>query len=572
MKTLLLMGNPNVGKSALFARLTGVHVVAANYPGSTVEYTKGYLKIKDERWEVIDVPGTYSLDPTSKAEEVAVRMLSQGDIIINVVDATNLERNLNLSLQLLKKRIPMLMVLNFWDETTHKGIHIDNVKLQHLCGIPVIPTTAVSGEGVKNLVEIIPSAKISSVKYSTKNRWNEIGKIVADVQVLEHKHHTIGELIGEATIKPFPGIPMAAVVLFLSFMLIWWIGESIKAFVMDPLFDFLLGPLLHNLSDVLGSGSVLHNLLIGRLMDGSIDFEASFGILTTGLYVPFAIVLPYIIMFYFVLSLLEDIGYLPRLGILLDRAMHIVGLHGMGFIPMLLALGCNVPGVMALRTIESKKARFISATLMAIAIPCWGQLAVIISMLGRTGPVGFTIYFFTLVVVWLGLGIILKRGVKGESLEIFSEIPPYRIPYIKALFKKVWMRMFHFLKEALPFVFLGIVVVNLLYMSGIIYILGDIASPVLTSLFGLPKETVGALIVGVLRKDVAVGMLVPLGLSFKQVVVASVILTIYFPCMATFLLLLKEIGVKDMLKATAIMIVTFLTVGTVLNIILSLLL
>jgi len=285
-----------------------------------------------------------------------------------------------------------------------------------------------------------------------------------------------------------------------------------KAFIMDPVFELLLRPLLHNFSGILGSESVLHNLLIGRL---------------------------------------------------------IVGLHGMGFIPMLLAMGCNVPGVLALRNMESKKARFISATLMAIAIPCWGQLAVIISMLGRTGPAGFTIYFFTLAVIWLGLGMILKKGIKGESLEIFIEIPPYRFPYFKALLKKIWMRVVHFLKEALPFVFLGIVVVNLLYMSGIIYFLGDMASPVLTALFGLPRETVGALIVGILRKDVAVGMLVPLGLSFKQVLVARVILTIYFPCMATFMLLLKEIGAKYMLKANAIMIVTFLIVGTVLNFLLS---
>jgi len=190
-------------------------------------------------------------------------------------------------------------------------------------------------------------------------------------------------------------------------------------------------------------------------------------------------------------------------------------------------------------------------------------------MLGSTGPAGFTIYFFTLAVIWLGLGMILKKGIKGESLEIFIEIPPYRFPYFKALLKKIWMRVVHFLKEALPFVFLGIVVVNLLYMSGIIYFLGDMASPVLTALFGLPRETVGALIVGILRKDVAVGMLVPLGLSFKQVLVASVILIIYFPCMAKFMLLLKEIGAKYMLKATAIMIVTFLIVGTVLNFVLS---
>jgi ferrous iron transport protein B len=570
MKKLLLMGNPNVGKSALFSRLTGVHVVAANYPGSTVEYTSGHLKRDGEHWEVIDVPGTYTLDPTSKAEEVAVKMLDEGDLIINVLDATNLERNLNLSLQLVKKRIPMIMVLNFWDETAHRGIHINLEKLQQMFGIPILPTTAVSGDGVKHLVDMLPGARVSSFTYAGKDRWNAIGNIVARVQVLEHKHHTFGELLGEASIKPFPGIPLAAAVLFACFLAIWWVGDSIKTWIMDPLFGYLLNPLLTDLSHVLGAGSFSHNLLLGNLSNGAIDFEGGFGILTTGLYVPFAIVLPYIITFYIILSVLEDTGYLPRLGILLDRAMHTVGLHGMGFIPMLLALGCNVPGVLALRTMENEKARFICATLMAIAVPCWGQLAVIIALLGNSGPWGIMIYAASMVLIWLGLGMILKRGVRGESLEIFIEIPPYRLPYPRVLLKKIWMRVVHFLKEALPFVFLGIIIVNLLYLSRLIYVLGNAAAPVFTTLFGLPRETVGAVIVGLLRKDVAVGMLLPLGLSFKQLIVASVILTVYFPCMATFLLLVRELGLKQMLKASAIMLVTFLVTGTGLNGILSL--
>jgi ferrous iron transport protein B len=250
--------------------------------------------------------------------------------------------------------------------------------------------------------------------------------------------------------------------------------------------------------------------------------------------------------------------------------MHTVGLHGMGFIPMLLALGCNVPGVLALRTMENEKARFICATLMAIAVPCWGQLAVIIALLSGSGPWGIMIYAASMVLIWLGLGMILKRGVRGESLEIFIEIPPYRLPYPRVLLKKIWMRVVHFLKEALPFVFLGIIIVNLLYLSRLIYVLGNAAAPVFTTLFGLPRETVGAVIVGLLRKDVAVGMLLPLGLSFKQLIVASVILTVYFPCMATFLLLVRELGLKQMLKASAIMLVTFLVTGTGLNGILSL--
>jgi ferrous iron transport protein B len=157
---ILLMGNPNVGKSAVFSRLTGTHVIASNYPGTTVGFTRGYLSYRGERVEVIDVPGTYTLDATSKAEEVAVEMLKEGDLVINVVDATNLERNLNLTLQLLERQVPVIVALNMWDDTRHRGINIDVAKLEELLGVPVVPTVGVTGQGIKDLVNHITEAKL----------------------------------------------------------------------------------------------------------------------------------------------------------------------------------------------------------------------------------------------------------------------------------------------------------------------------------------------------------------------------------------------------------------------------
>ncbi|MCK4385350.1 MAG: 50S ribosome-binding GTPase, partial [candidate division Zixibacteria bacterium] len=159
MRKILLMGNPNVGKSVIFSRLTGVNVIASNYPGTTVEYTRGYMRLGDEKVEVIDVPGTYGLSPTSKAEEVAVNMLKEGDLVIDVVDATNLERNLNLTLQLLNDSKPVVIALNLWDETRHIGILIDADKLKQILGVPVVPTCAITGEGIKKLVSELPFAK-----------------------------------------------------------------------------------------------------------------------------------------------------------------------------------------------------------------------------------------------------------------------------------------------------------------------------------------------------------------------------------------------------------------------------
>jgi len=187
---ILLMGNPNVGKSAIFSRLTGVNVMVSNYPGTTIELKKGKMKLDDRLVEVIDVPGTYTLEPTSKAEEVAVRMLEVGDVVVNVVDATNLERNLYLTLQLLEQDIPVIVVLNFWDEIRHLGIQIDAKKLEAHLNVPVVPTVAVTAEGIKKLVSRLPEARAHANKYSEEARWSEIGKIIREVQKLTFKKHT----------------------------------------------------------------------------------------------------------------------------------------------------------------------------------------------------------------------------------------------------------------------------------------------------------------------------------------------------------------------------------------------
>ena len=163
---ILLMGNPNVGKSALFSRLTGVNVIVSNYPGTTVEFKKGTMRLGEQWVEVIDVPGAYTLEPTTKAEEIAIEMLKNGDVVINVVDATNLERNIYLTLQLLERKIPVIVALNIWDEAKHKGILIDVERLEKLLNTPFVPTVAITGEGIKELVSML--SRLCSVKAQTK--------------------------------------------------------------------------------------------------------------------------------------------------------------------------------------------------------------------------------------------------------------------------------------------------------------------------------------------------------------------------------------------------------------------
>lgn len=573
MNKILLMGNPNVGKSVVFSRLTGVHVIASNYPGTTVEFTKGYMRLGEEKFEIIDVPGTYTLEPTSRAEEVAMEMLTEaikeeGDLVVNIVDATNLERNLNLTLQLLKKGIPVVVCLNLYDETKHTGIEIDVKRLEEILGIPVVPTCAITGEGIRRLISRLKDARANTYQYEEEERWHEIGRIVEKVQKVTHRHHTFLERLGDASIRPLTGVPIAVGIMYLTFKLIRFVGEGLIGYVFEPIFD-LWANLMMKGSSLLGSSGLVHNILIGKLVDGEIDFVESMGLLTTGLFVPFAMVLPYVFAFYLVLSFLEDSGYLPRLGILIDNLMHKVGLHGLAIIPMLLGLGCNVPGALATRVLETRRERFIGATLMAIAVPCMAQIAMIVGLVGKAGARGLWLVFGTLFIVWIAIGILLNLILKGESPEIFVEIPPYRLPYFGALLKKLWMRTLGFLKEAVPYVLLGVLIVNILYALHIIEFIGKLAAPVVRGILGLPKEAVSALIIGFLRKDVAVGMLSPLGLSMNQLVVASVVLTMYFPCVATFAILVKELGVKDMLKSAVIMVASAILVGGILNSILK---
>lgn len=568
---IFLIGNPNVGKSAVFSRLTGANVIVSNYPGTTVDFTKGTMKIAGEQAELIDVPGTYTLDPTNKAEQIAVKILNDradGDVVINVVEATNLERNLNLTLQLVRKKIPVVIALNFWDETKHKGISIDYEKLENILSIPCIPVCAITGEGINHLVERIKEAKSSAYEYQEEQRWHEIGDILEKVQKITHRHHTLLERLGEASVKPVTGLPIAVVILFLAFKLIRFIGENLISYVCEPIFENLWLPLIQRLSNILGSQGFIHNLLIGNLIEGKIDFGQSFGLLTTGLFVPLGAVLPYVFAFYSVLSFLEDFGYLSRLAVVVDTLMHRLGLHGLAIIPMLLGLGCNVPGILSTRILETRRERFIAATVLTIGVPCAALQAMIFGLIGRRG-MSIAIVYGTLFIVWILLGIILRNTVKGRSPEIFVEIPPYRIPYFRGLLKKIWIRMKWFIKEAIPFVLLGVLIVNILYALEIIQFVGRFTAPVITRVLGLPTEAVGALIIGFLRKDVAIGMLIPLNLTTKQLIIASVVLAMYFPCVATFSVLVRELGLKDMLKAAGIMVVSSLIVGGLLNVILT---
>jgi ferrous iron transport protein B len=561
------MGNPNVGKSVIFSRLTGIEVVSANYPGTTIEYTEGRMKLGEKMATLIDPPGVYSLEPTSKVEEVTGHILEQGaDVVVNVIDSTNLERNLNLTLQILERGLPTVVALNLWDVATRKGIEIDTAVLAEELGVDVIPTVAVSGQGIYDLVEAIGKAKTPPpVQFeSSDQRWARIGEIAEKSQKVLHRHPSLFDRLEDISLKPLTGIPIAFLLLYLSFSLVIEVGETLQLKVTDPLF-IAYSNFITDLVQRYISSELLKEILIGS----SPELLKSFGILTTGLYIPLGIVLPFLIPFYLLLGILEDIGYLPRLSVILDAFMHRIGLHGAAILPCVLGMGCSVPAVLSVRILESAKQRYLAATLMTMAIPCASQSAMIFGILAPYGLRYIFIVYATLFLSFVITGYLLHRFIGGESPEIFLEIPPYRMPNLQALLKKTFIRVREFLKEAVPYIGLGMIIMNFFYLTGLMHLIGEELKPVVSGLLGLPSDAATALIIGFLRKDVGIGMFAPLDMTPVQYVIAAVVLAMYMPCVATFMVMLKELGVSGTAKSVALRLVAALLVGTALNFILS---
>ena len=627
------MGNPNVGKSVIFNRLTGIKVIASNYPGTTIEFLEGSIIFNGRKVRIIDAPGTYSLVPSDRAEEVAANLLTEEktDLIINVVDATNLERNLYLTLQLRELPIPVIADLNMIDAARERGIEIDIPRLEKELGLPVVTSVAISGEGIGQLRRIIGKilqrsqnkvvirrfdSEIEEVivriqKETNLPRWQVIlglegnsdfrskipreifeeavgkiqggkeesieltilkwrfgqsGAIISRVQKVHHRHPTFLEKLGDATVKPLTGLPIAAIVLWGIFNFFVIGAGFITDKIMIPLFEGPYDRFVRLGVEKFFPRGFVHDMLVGTSGSGYLE---SFGLLTTGIFVPIGVVLPAVLIFYLILTLLEDIGYLPRLAVLVDNIFHKIGLHGYSIVPVILSFGCNVPGAMASRILRTEKQRFMMLTMLGISIPCTAQTAVVLNIIGPYGLKWVMLIYFILLVIFVSLGSILNYLLAGETPEIVLEIPPYRIPRFSNLLMKTRLRMESFFLDAIPWVLVGILVVNLFYYLGVTAFLSRNLGFLLGGWLGLPQEAIYPLIIGFLRKDVATGLIAPLlskgTINLGQAVTIVVMLAVYFPCAATFVVFLKELGIKDTIKSTLIMLIVAFGVGGLLH-------
>jgi ferrous iron transport protein B len=560
MKRIVLAGNPNVGKSLIFSRITGVGVISSNYPGTTVAVKTGKFTSNDCEYELVDAPGIYATESFAQSDTTTLNLIEQCDIIINVIDATSLERNLTLTLQLCALQKPMIVCCNFWDDTAHKGISIDTELLSNEIGIPVVVTSALSGEGIKALVSAISCARNGTIPPSGTDQWKRIGEIVGRVQKLSHRHHTLRETIADITIHPIGGLVSAVVVLVSTFLLVRLLGEALISGVCSPVFSQFYSPFLQALS------THVHNDIIKDLLFGhTADPLQSFGVLSTGVYISLVLVFPYFLSFYFLFGFLEDVGYLPRLAVVLDTLFHKLGLHGYSSIPVMLGLGCKVPALLATRTLASRREKILTTSLILMSAPCLPQSAMIISF-GMNYGAHVVVVIFTLIFsLSLAVNGIFNKITEGGTGELFVEIPTYRMPSFVQMARKLWLRIVEYIAEVFPLIAAGVVIIHILDSLKIIDLVSRIIGRPVAFLLGLPADITPVMLLGFLRKDVSIALCAPFNLSARQFIIASIFMVLYVPCVASFFTLTKELGISTATKIMGIIFVTAIVFTSCLN-------
>jgi ferrous iron transport protein B len=549
VQTIALAGNPNAGKTSLFNLLTGTRQYVGNWPGVTVEKKEGWVKGLSSRM-LIDLPGVYSLSAQSLEEKVAISYLLQESphVILNIVDASNLERNLYLSVQLLEMGLPSIVALNMMDVAVSRGLQIDEKKLAQKLGVPVIPMIARKGKGRQQLLEwlekeeptcsrlIVPypeqvekainelivlldSAKLNlkaSVRWIA-TMWLERNETIEQVirqnvdpsviermelvrqrlgdtvdhQIRNARYTWIETLLREVTtqrrtvertwsdridsliLHRYLGIPIFLLFMFMIFQITFsWIGTSLS----DQLDTFISGPAtdwLHNALMKMGSPDWFTQLMTDGVLAG------------VGAVLVF---IPQIAILFLCLSFLEDSGYMARAAILMDRFMQAIGLNGKAFIPLILGFGCNVPAIMATRTLEDHKGRMVTA-LISPFMSCSARLSVyslfVSSFFNRGKAEVVFLLYVTGIIMAILTAYLFKKFLKADEGMFVMELPPYRAPMIKSLFLHTWDKAKGFVRKAGTIIF---------GMSVLIWFLGNFSFHGVTPMNESFLATIGGLI------------------------------------------------------------------------------
>ncbi len=609
---IVFIGQPNCGKSTLFNAIAGLKAQTSNFPGTTVKHTHSKVNIEGKVLNIIDLPGTYSLNPSDPAEKVVLThlFLEKPDLIFNVVDASILGRSLELTLELIELEYPVIVVLNMIDLAEKKGVEIDPKKLENFLGVPVIPTVASHGRGIKDLLDaalrsLEKGLSVSHIKWSRdvedkieemedhlpedfpivgNKRFTAINmissskllfdKMLKDINpslkmvldrvrreletrhgapayevIAAERHHlalkifeesshvkrgkriSMLERIDDVIMHPFLGYFVLLAVFFGFFLVIFNVGSPLEELLLGPLDNFR-----NFLSLKLGAGVVFY------LVDG----------LLQGIGGGVAIVLPYFIPLLFLMSFLEDVGYLARAGFLMDTFMHRIGLHGKSVSPFIIGFGCNVPAIVSTRILESRRDRIVTSLLIPF-IPCSARTTIILALVGfYLGPfwaLGFYVFNILLLAV---LGRLITLFFKTPSPGLILEIPSLKMPSLKNMMRKTYFQLKSFLKFAWPILIAGSVVLGLLQYFNLDKFINLVLSPLVEKGLGLPQELGVTLVFGFLRKELSlIMMLQALGVSYKdlmtiisreQLIVFTVFISFFIPCVSTVAILWKEVG------------------------------
>ncbi|MEM2142410.1 MAG: ferrous iron transport protein B [Candidatus Thorarchaeota archaeon] len=634
--TVALVGNANVGKSVLFNQMTGLHQHVGNWPGKTVERAEGTLTFLGHTIDVIDLPGAYSLSCASAEEEVTRGYLETVSpyVVINVIDANALERNLFLTIQLLEMRPRIVVALNQMDMASERGKAVDHKRLSELLGVPVVPMVATRGVGLTELmttvVQLAERDKTSAtvIKYSNliesaiarisavlKDDISRISKRWVALHLLEDDAHyrrivadrqpEVIDIVKELKLEIFHAYDQDAssVLIMERYALVRKIAESVtshresRSFLADRLDTLLLHPAVGYLAMAGILGLMFYGVFsLGGFLSALLD--EAFGVIRTaydstfpgefarlvwiglieGIVAGTTVAIPYILPFYIVLSVIEDSGYLARVAFLMDSSMHKIGFHGKGFIPLMLGFGCNVPACLSCGIMESRRERLMCVFASSL-VPCSARTVVIMGLVATYVGFGWAMLLYLLdIALLLGLSRIAMGVWGGETSGLIMEMPCYRRPVAKATLQRVWARMREFIVMAFPIIVFGNLIIQSSAAFGLLEIVESWMSPVMVVWLGLPAVTGVVLIFGILRKELSLIMLATalgttdfaLVLTPVQMVVFAFVVMVYSPCVATIAAISKDFGVRRALLISVAELLIAFSLGGLLFRLLSL--
>ncbi len=570
-----LVGNPNVGKSLFFNYLSGMYVDVSNYPGTTIELTQGCYK----GFDVFDTPGVYGISSFTDEESVTREIVLEADVILNVTDAAHLERDLFLTQQLIDLGKKVSLFLNFMDEVEKLGLRIDTPLLSACLGIPVFETTATERSGFDLIDAAIEQArtgkrdpllrhKLRSMLTPTASeaeallilegdeiiakhhgvkpgherdaiyveRRNRVNEIINSVLSDSHARARLATLLGRWAVNTWTGIPMLVAALYLIYLFVGkLVAQDLVNFTEKTIGQALWEPWIR--------GIIIHyvppNSWLGTILVGE------FGVATMTVTYLLFLLLPLVIAFYLSLAIMEDSGYLPRLATLVDRSLSAIGLNGSAVIPLILGFGCVTMATITTRILGSKREKTIATAILQFAIPCSAQLAVVAALITGAGFAAAVIYAVTIFSVFVIIGTLLHRTLPGETTPLLIDLPPMRIPQLANIIKKTAYRAYFFMREATPWFFAGALGVGILQVTALLTVWQDILAPLTTGWLRLPRRASTAFVMGMVRRDFGAAGLYQLSLTPHQTVVALVTITLFTPCIASLMIMLKERGVKE---------------------------